>query len=245
MLWAALWGLLAGGGVVAGALLGSLLRPGGRAIGTVMSVGTGALLGAIGFELVPRAARLAGPGVVTGAFLGGAVAFTLADQIVDALGGQPRRRRDGVARLGRRAGLAILAGSLLDNVPESLALGVDLWARHDPSAVLLVGILLSNLPEGMSSAVGLKRSGYGTGRILLTWSAVAAAAAAGAALGFLLARATARTTEGALLAFTAGAVLGMAADTLMPQAYAEGGRVAGLGAAVGLLAAYLLSRAGP
>lgn len=244
MIEAAAWGLLAGSGVLAGAVLACRVDLPPRSIGIVTALGTGALLGAVGFELLPRAAAGAGVAVGGAAFLVGAVVFTMVDRVVDRLGGGRRKRSRPVAGLGRRAGFAILAGTLLDSVPESLALGMGLFSDGRASLVLLVGILLSNLPEGLSGSVGLLRAGFGVTPVLATWAAVWLAGGAAAAAGFVMAADVGPAAEGAILAFAGGAVLAMLVDTMIPEASAEGGRAVGLAAATGLAASWLLSRLG-
>lgn len=239
---AAGWGLLVGAGALLGAALGCWRPPSPRALATVMALGTGVLLGAIGFELVPQGYRLAGLARATGAFLAGAAAFTVADAVVDRLGGRHRKRSRHAPGPGRRAALAIYVGTLLDGIPEAFAVGADAALHRAPDAALLAALLLSNLPEGLASATGLRRAGYPAARVLALWLAVLVATAAGAAAGHALGHRAPPAATGALLAFTAGAVLAMAADTMIPEAYAEGGRVAGLAAAVGLVASWLLGR---
>lgn len=236
---AALWGLAVGAAGVVGAALGAYVQLSHRLVGTVMALGVGALLGAVGFELLPAATDAAGRGPVTASFLAGALAFTLVDRAVARRGGGRRR----AARLDAGAGLALLAGAALDALPESLALGIDLFAAGRVSPALVAGLLLSNVPEGLASAAGLARAGHPPRRVLSGWSALALATAAAAAVGHRLARVAPPGVEGAALAFAAGAVVAMLAETMVPDAFAEGGRVVGVATAAGLLITWSL--AGP
>ena len=144
---------------------------------------------------------------------------------------------------GPRAGAAwaILAGAVLDGIPEAFALGVDLYAGRGVSLALVAGIFLSTLPEGLSGSVGLRRAGYNPGFIASIWAAVALVAAPAAAAGFVLAERLAGVTEALILSLAAGGVVAMAADTLTPEAYREGGNVVGLVTAVGMILSFILA----
>lgn len=147
------------------------------------------------------------------------------------------------AATGPRAGAAwaILAGAVLDGIPEAFALGVDLYAGHGISLALVAGIFLSTLPEGLSGSVGMKRAGYSGRFIALLWAAVAVVAAPAAAAGFVLAERLAGVTEAVILALAGGGVVAMAADTLTPEAYREGGNVVGLITALGMILSFILA----
>ncbi|HEY8489152.1 MAG TPA: ZIP family metal transporter, partial [Thermaerobacter sp.] len=110
------------------------------------------------------------------------------------------------AASGPRAGAAwaILAGAVLDGIPEAFALGVDHYTGHAVSLALVAGIFLSTLPEGLSGSVGMKRAGYAPRFIVLLWAAVAVVAAPAAAAGFVLAERLAGVTEAVILALAGG-----------------------------------------
>ena len=61
--WAFGWGLIAGAGVLAGALLALVADLPHRAIAAIMSVGAGLVLAAASVELAAESLREAGPGV--------------------------------------------------------------------------------------------------------------------------------------------------------------------------------------
>jgi hypothetical protein len=59
-------------------------------------------------------------------------------------------------------GLAIrkLLGIILDGIPESIVIGLDLLEHNIVSVSMLVAIFLSNLPEAVAGTVGMKESGW-------------------------------------------------------------------------------------
>jgi len=110
---------------------------------------------------------------------------------------------------------AIVLGSVLDGIPESVVLGLSVL-QAGVSVPLFTGIALSNLPEGMASTAGLRRSGWSVARIVAMWSIVALVSGVACALGYLLLE-----TEGGAVAqaFAAGALLTMVTDTMLPDSY--------------------------
>ena len=122
MLSAFLWGGLAAAALLVGyTLAGRGLS--NRTIGIVMGIGAGALLSAIAYELVPESVLGAtGMGV---AFALGAIAFFVGDWFIDRGGGADRK--DIVGDQTGGSGAAIFVGTLLDNVPESIILGMGLF----------------------------------------------------------------------------------------------------------------------
>jgi ZIP family zinc transporter len=138
--------------------------------------------------------------------------------------------------------LAIVLGAVLDGLPESAIIGATLVEGGAVSAAFIAAVFISNLPESVGATTGLVAEGWRRGRILLQWSAVVAASTVTAALGWLVFDAMESLDASFLLAFAAGALLVMLADTLMPEAFALGGRAAGLATTLGFALAFGLAQ---
>jgi ZIP family zinc transporter len=107
-----------------------------------------------------------------------------------------------------------------------------------------VAVAISNLPEGLSAATDLRREGHAPGWIIRLWVGVALASGLAAALGYGLLGGMGPFWVPLIQAFAAGAILTMLADTMMPEAFEEGGTVVGLMTLLGFALAFLLSSAG-
>jgi ZIP family zinc transporter len=138
----------------------------------------------------------------------------------------------------------IVLGALLDGVPEAIALGIALFNGQGRGLLMLIAIVLSNFPEGISSIRGLRREGFSTGRILGMWGLVAIAVFAAAVLSYVFLPDVSPRIIGVIEAFAAGAILAMLADSMMPEAYAEGGFTVGLFTVLGFLVAFVVARCG-
>lgn len=204
-----------------------------------MAFGAGVLVSSVAFELMEEAYRTGGFDASAIGLLAGAAVFFLADREVNRRGGA-RRKNMGDQQGDSATSIAI--GALLDGIPESAAIGITLIEGSGVSAALVAAVFLSNIPEGLSSASGMKQAGRSTGHVLGLWTAVTAASAIAALLGYLFLAGAPDDVIAGIQAFAAGAILTMLASTMMPEAYEEGGDVVGIVTSTGFLLAFILSR---
>ena len=239
MLEAVLWGGLAAASLLIGFYLATR-GPSLRVTGLIMGIGAGALVAAIAYELVPESI-LGGWGMGL-AFGLGAVAFFLGDWVVDRRGGEDRKDIAGSSETG--SGAAIFIGTLLDNVPESIILGMGLALGGAINLAFLVAVFISNLPEGVAGSLNLEAAGYPRRKVFGMWAVLVGVSAACAGLGYLLVGRLPGIDGRMAQAFAAGAMLTMLADAMMPEAFEHGGKMVGLFTALGFLTAAVLSVAG-
>jgi ZIP family zinc transporter len=239
MISAILWGGLA----AASLLIGFVLAGRGlsnRSIGMVMGIGSGALLSAIAYELIPESS-LHGWGAALG-FILGALAFFGADWWIDHRGGGDRKDIAGEQRHG--SGSAIFIGTLLDNIPESMILGMGLSLGGSINIAFLAAVFISNLPEGVAGTLNLENAGYSRREIFWRWAGLVGISAACAGLGYGVVYWLPGAQGYFAKAFAAGAMLTMLADAMMPEAFEHGGKLVGLFTVMGFLLAAILAVAG-
>jgi len=234
---AAAWGALAALSLIAGAVLALTLKPSWRVTGLIMGFGAGALIGAVAYELVPES-TVDGVWIIAAMF-GGALLFYVGDVLVDRSGGKGRKKLSHPTVDG--GGRAIFLGTLLDGVPESLVLGMAIGLGRSASIAFFGAVAVSNLPEGIAGTVSLRREGHTQRAVFLMWVTLVAASAVAAGLGWGLVQWLPGFDAAYVQAFAAGAVLTMLADTMMPEAYEHGGKLAGLLTVLGFGAAALLA----
>ena len=226
MLAAGLWALLAASSLVIGSFLAQRFAPPKQLVGEAMGFGAGALIAALAYELIPN--DNVSDIQVWLSFGAGALVFYAADSWLD------RRSSDGAP------GQTIALGALLDGVPESIVLGMSLAVGGSVSIGFLVAVLVSNIPEGLSSTAEMltTRSSIAIYRL---WISIAIASGIAGALGYALATAVPSSDGRHVQAFAAGAVLTMLADSMMPEAFAEGGKRVALLTALGFAIAAVLT----
>lgn len=237
ILQAGFWGWLAASSLLLGAWLGFGARLSERLVAASMAFGSGVLIAALCFEQLPEAERLGGIWPTLGGLLAGGVVFVLADEGLDRLQARHRARRPG---RGSLAGLLIAAGAFLDGIPESLALGLGLLDDGRPSLALLVAVLLANLPEGLASAASLCAEGYGRRQVFALWGVIVGLSGLAAMLGPALLADLSPGWLAFALGLSAGAVLCMLVDTLIPEAFKATHALTGLITLAGFMLAFAL-----
>jgi ZIP family zinc transporter len=239
---AAGWGLAGGLALVIGAGA-ALIRPvPSRTIGLAMALGAGVLISALSIELAQDAFERGGGLVLAVGLAAGAVTFFTLDRLIDRHGGR-HRKRCGTCRAPESGSAnAIVLGSLLDGIPESVVIGAAIVTGDGAEIAVVVAVFLSNVPEALSAGTGLRKAGHSPRWILSLWGSIALASTAAAGTGYLLLGGAAPVVVAATQAFAAGAVLTMLADTMMPEAFAHAGKLTGLLTASGFTVAFLLSQ---
>ena len=234
------WGLVAGVSLVVGGVVARRLPISRRLLGLIMAFGAGVLISAVAYELVHEAFETsAGDGGIALGLLAGSVVFFLGELLIDRLGGDTEAgTSEGHAG---QAGRAIVLGIILDGIPESFVLGLTVLEAGTVSAAFLVAVFLSNLPEAIAATTALGHAGRDTMRIMRFWVLVAIGFGVTSAAGYVLLDGASPRTIAFVLAFAGGAVLTMLANTMMPEAFHHGGRLAGLLTTIGFALAFAIS----
>jgi zinc transporter, ZIP family len=243
---AAVYGMLASSGLLVGALIGILSTPPRRLVAAVTAFGSGVLVSALSFDLMGEAFALGSPAFVIVGFLAGALLFVIADLILERIAARALRRDEEDGDPGRvtpaaTGGVALLVGAVLDGISENTAIGISLAADPSLGLVLLVAVFLGNVPESLGSAVGMRHAGRSRRHIVTVWGTAAAACSLASVVGYALLGGLSANLTGALLAVAAGGILAMLADTMMPEAFEDGGPVIAMATAGGFACAFLLS----
>lgn len=138
------------------------------------------------------------------------------------------------------APLAILVGTLIDNVPESTVIGMTAGNSHFSWSFLLA-VFISNFPEALSSSVGMKQARIPKSQILGLWIGVVILSGLCAGTGNLLENNTSELFTSAAQAVSGGAILAMLASTMMPEAYELGGGSVAFSTILGFLTGFFVS----
>lgn len=211
--------------LVVGAYVGlrwSIPRP---TLAALMAFGAGTMITAATTELFgPAFERLGGP-VAGASLMVGAATYVVASHVLDR-------------RLGSGAvGAALVLGAVLDGVPENAALGVSVGSG---ALVLAVAIAVGNTPEAVASGAALRDSSIGSRRATGLWTSVAVVLTVVTIAAHAGADVIGSSSVAGVQAFAGGATLAVLADTLLPQAYRDGGWWVGLATAAGFLLGFLL-----
>jgi ZIP family zinc transporter len=231
-------GFVASASLLVGAVFAIRHPIGRRALGLVMAFGSGMLISAVAYELVGEAfLTSAGEGGVALGLVCGSLTFFVGDVLVDRIGSNG----DDDGEAGSGNALAVVLGTVLDGIPESIVLGVGIATVSDTGVAMFVAVFMSNLPEAMSSTAGLRTAGWSTRSLLLMWTGIVVASGLAAAVGYAVFGDASASTLAFVLAFAGGAVLTMLADTMMPDAFADSGRFTGVVTTLAFGAGFILA----
>ena len=227
MLSAFIWAFVAASSLILGGILGSWLTLSRRTLGIIMAFGAGVLISAVAYELVFEAVKLAKfTGLPTLGFFLGAFTFFFADSLIEKMGGGERK----AINPGHQSKLVVplVLAIILDGVPESVVIGLGILEGGSVSIGMLVAVFISNLPESIAGTTGMRASGWGRKKIFLLWLLIAVVCALASAASFALLANLPVTWLALVNAFAAGAILMMLANTMMPEAFEHGGKLAGV-----------------
>jgi ZIP family zinc transporter len=233
------WGAVTASSLVIGAIIALTIPISRRTIGFIMAFGAGVLISAVAFDLVEEAATLSfGQGAIGLGIFAGSGVFFAGNWLINRLGGAERKDAAGAQEGG--SALAIVLGTVLDGIPESMVIGLTLLQDGKVGFSYLAAVFISNLPEAISSSAGLALGGWRASRILGLWIAVALISGLASLAGFRIFENASPETVAFVLTFAAGAILTMLADTMMPEAFEHGGNLVGLFTTLGFGVAFLI-----
>lgn len=251
-----LFGAVASSALVIGAVVGGRFTLPKRVLAAMLAFAAGALITALAFELFEDSYEQGGLWRSVLGLSVGAVVFTFVSQWLDRKAEGDVEEDDGSTKLdldapasdsatsaasrSGAAGFALLAAVTLDGVPENVALGVSL-GEGSGGLALLAAIFVSNFPEALVGSASMREQGRSQAFVVGTWTVCAVLLAAAVVVGAGPLSHADPTTLSLPLAFAAGAVLASLADTLMPEAYEQGGPTVALSMAAGFVLSFYLA----
>jgi len=176
-----------------------------------MAFGAGVLISAVAFDLVEEASeKSAGSGWAAVGLFAGYLVFFFGDRLIDRFGGSKRKDASGNQEGG--SPLAIVLGTVLDGIPESMVI----------------------------STSGLTADGWARSRIMWMWIVIAVVAGLASLAGYALFQDSSPDTVAFVLSFAAGAIITMLASTMMPEAFEHGGKWVGVVTTLGFAVAFTI-----
>ena len=222
-----IWGLLATSSLIIGGIIAIRFTLSNRSIGIIMGFGAGTLISAISYELIFEAVKMGrSTGFPAFGFFSGAATFFFSDILIGNFGAK-NRLKVGAAKSSSLVIPMVLA-IILDGVPESIVLGLGIFEGGSVSLAMLVAVFISNLPEAIAGSSGMKEGGWSRKKILLLWIFISLFCALATVAGFALFSGASNGWLSFIQAFAGGAILMMLANSMIPEAYEHGGKLAGV-----------------
>jgi ZIP family zinc transporter len=139
------------------------------------------------------------------------------------------------------APLAIFLGAMMDLIPESIVIGAGFSDFGSYRYTFLAAVFLANFPEAMASSNAMISAGFSKKKIFTLWGFMIIAGVIAAIIGNVFLHGASPMIISFVEAIAGGAILGMVASVMMPEAYEDGGSEVGLATIAGFLLAFLFS----
>lgn len=177
-------------------------------------------------------------------FLTGGLFIVIADKVYDRYG---FNRNPHLSNSGMKRSLLLVTAVTLHNIPEGMAIGVafacaalGVEGTSVSSAVILaIGIGLQNFPEGAAVSLPLRREGLSRFKSFFYGQSSGLVEPIAGLLG-VLAALTMRSILPFLLAFSAGAMIGVVTGELIPESTSESKNIAIIGVVLGFITMMVL-----
>jgi len=232
MLNAFLWGLLATSSLIIGGIIASRFTLSRRTLGIIMAFGSGTLISAVSYELIYEALKLGkGTGFPGFGLFAGAFTFYFSDLLIDKF---MESKHKGMESSPKSTLLIpMVLAIILDGVPESIVIGLSIFEGGAVSMAMLVAVFISNLPEALAGTTGMKEDGWNRSKIALLWLVIALVCALASVAGYSLFSKASDNWLSFIQAFAGGAILVMLANSMMPESFEHGKKLAGIFTVIG------------
>ncbi len=217
------WGLLAQASLLLAGLIVCWVTVPTKVVGIMGGFGAGAMIAAVSFDLLPEATVHIEAWETGLWMMVGVLVFLLADRYVEKKFGSE----------GAGGAMGIVVGSVVDGVPESAILGIQVGTGVAISLSFVFAVFISNIPQAIAPSADLAASGWGPRRLGRLWLLVVLACGLAAALGFLGTDLSSAVQGDRAAALAAGGLLAMLTNSLIPFSFERGGAAAGAATALG------------
>lgn len=186
-----------------------------RTLGLALHAAAGIVLAVVGVELMPQVLSAEPAWAILLALVGGGIFFLLIDE--------------GIGLLQRRFGngdessspWSVFFGVSVDLFSDGLMIGTGSSIDLGLGLILALGQVSADLPEGFATIAALKRQGIP--RKWRIWLALSFSIPVllGASVGYLAVKDATEIVKMALLAFTAGILVTVTVEEIVPQAHQD------------------------
>ncbi len=213
-----------------GGLLSEALNVSQRTLSLALHVAAGIVLAVVGIELMPEALEAERPWIPLLAFIAGGIGFILLERAIGWVQGrfagvQAGADPDTAAQADDEAGSgpwAIYAGVAIDLFSDGVMIGTGANIALGLGLLLALGQVPADIPEGFATIATFKDQGVPRARRMLLAASFAIPILLGATIGFFGVRGGPEILKLSLLAFTAGILVSVAVEEMLPEAHEAG-----------------------
>jgi len=184
----------------------------------LVAFGTGIMLSAIAFVLIPKGMENLDILTSSSVFISGAIAFYFLDSYIQK----------------SNTNISQVLAMLLDFIPESIALGALFVYDHEVGILLALFIGLQNLPESFNSYIDLRRSRFSIKSSLVLLFFLSFIGVIFSSLGYFFLDDKIEVTSGLML-FASGGILYLIFQDIAPSIKTKNSRFIAMGVNLGFV----------
>jgi ZIP family zinc transporter len=212
-------------GPVIGSLIGVLKRPSNFFMYNMLAFAAGVMLAISFLELIPESIGLSSvPLAVFGIIIGTAVMYSI-DKMIPHIHPELCRQEQGCNL--RKTAVYLMAGIFLHNFPEGLAIATGTVSGFTVSLTIALAIAIHNIPEGICTSSPYYYCTRKRLKSFLLSSSTVLPLIIGFVAGHLLFQSIPLEVVGVIIAATAGLMIYISADELIPMSCSKGNGVRG------------------
>jgi ZIP family zinc transporter len=201
-------------GPVIGSVLGVLKKPSLNLVSNMLSFAAGVMLAISFMQLIPEATHLSSVLITVGGIIFGSLVIYALDRIIPHI--HPELSTQEPGRNIQRTSYYLFLGIFLHNFPEGMAIAIGSVTEVKVSFLIAVAIAIHNIPEGICTSAPYYLASGSRIKSFLISSTTAVPILAGYLLARYLFQDLSPSALGFIVATTAGVMIYITADELMP-----------------------------
>jgi len=225
-------------GPVIGSFIGVVGRPKEGSVNKMLAFAAGTMIAISFLELIPEAIGISSVFHVVVGIVLGSIIILLLDTFIPHIHPEGNLQEQG--RHLKRTAVYLLVGIFLHNIPEGMAIAIGEVTNIRTALMIALAIAIHNIPEGVCTSAPY----YFVTKNRVKAFFLSASTAIPIVIGFFLAtflfRYLSHSFVGIILAMTAGVMIYISADELIPTACNKRGKCWSHGTIASLIAGVLL-----
>lgn len=200
-------------GNISGGLIAERFEISGESLSLALHLAAGIVLAVVGIELIPTTLEADPPWLVLSVFIVGGFFSIGLDRVTDLIA---TRTRGGEANAGA---WGIYAGVAVDLFSDGVMIGAGSTINLGLGFLLALGQVPADIPEGFATIATFKAKGIPRRKRILLSLSFALPILLGVTVGYWLVRGRPAIVKLGLLAFTAGILLSITVEEIIPEAH--------------------------
>ena len=203
-------------GPLIGSVIGVLKKPSKLFMFNMLAFAGGVMLAISFLELIPESIHMSSVWLCCIGILIGSLAMYALDKLIPHIHPELVKQEQGCNL--KKASIYLLFGIVLHNFPEGMALAAGTVINYKTLLTLAIAMAIHNIPEGICTSAPLYHSTKKRGKSFLLSFSTGFSELAGFLVAAFVFKTISPTMTGIIVAATAGVMIYISADELIPSA---------------------------